>query len=72
MRLSQGARLPPPLLDFPGLSGGVIAEGRGAGSFVPHSELETPRGLPRIEPTIWKTTPAWTLLKAWVSGTVRR
>ena len=37
--------LPPPLLDFPGLSGGVIAEGRGAGSFVPHSELETPRGL---------------------------
>jgi 2-polyprenyl-6-methoxyphenol hydroxylase-like FAD-dependent oxidoreductase len=43
--------LPPPL-DFPGLSGGIIAEGDGAGLLTPHDELETPQGLRRLDDMI--------------------
>jgi 2-polyprenyl-6-methoxyphenol hydroxylase-like FAD-dependent oxidoreductase len=40
--------LPPPL-EFPGLSGGVIAKGWGAGLLTPHDELATPQGLRRLD-----------------------
>lgn len=42
----------PPPLDFPGLSGGVIAKGDGAGLLSPHDELETPQGFRRLDDII--------------------
>ncbi len=39
----------PPPLDFPGLSGGVVAKGDGAGLLTPHDELETPQGFRRLD-----------------------
>jgi 2-polyprenyl-6-methoxyphenol hydroxylase-like FAD-dependent oxidoreductase len=42
----------PPSLEFPGLSGGVIAKGEGAGLLTPHDELETAQGLRRLDDII--------------------
>ena len=47
----SSGELPPPL-DFPGLSGGIIAEGDGAGLLTPHDELETTQGLRRLDDMI--------------------
>jgi 2-polyprenyl-6-methoxyphenol hydroxylase-like FAD-dependent oxidoreductase len=39
----------PPPLDFPGISGGIIAKGDGAGLLTPHDEIETRQGFRRLD-----------------------
>jgi 2-polyprenyl-6-methoxyphenol hydroxylase-like FAD-dependent oxidoreductase len=39
----------PPRLDFPGISGGIIAKSEGAGLLTPHDELKTPQGFRRLD-----------------------